>query len=338
MPSDPVDLVMATLLYNAVRTAVRAWSRGLAACGFDVPPWIRPRRVPRLLAEFADHSRRLRGAAPQTIAMEVWRLRSFLGFLARRRRTIRDVRLLDIDNFIVAMRRTMARSTVAQICSCIRIFLRFLHATGRVPHDLASAVLAPRHRASDRPPRAKPWSDVTAILRGIDRRTPEGCRDYALLTLMAVYGLAAREVRDLRLDDIDWTGVRFRVRRSKTGREIMLPLLPGISRAIVAYVRHGRPTRTTSRALFVQALPPHREIRHSGSIAKILRRHAEAVDVGDFLGSHAMRHSHATRQVELGAPPKVVGDILGHIKPSSTSIYMRVALRRLEGLALPVPR
>jgi len=55
-------------------------------------------------------------------------------------------------------------------------------------------------------------------------------------------------------------------------------------------------------------------------------------------GSHVLRHSHACRQIEGGAPPKVVSDILGHRRPSSTSAYVRVATERLRRMALPVPK
>jgi integrase/recombinase XerD len=56
------------------------------------------------------------------------------------------------------------------------------------------------------------------------------------------------------------------------------------------------------------------------------------------LGAHAFRHSHATRQVDGGANIKVVSDILGHRNVSSTSVYVRVALKRLRVVALAVPR
>ena len=56
------------------------------------------------------------------------------------------------------------------------------------------------------------------------------------------------------------------------------------------------------------------------------------------IGAHAFRHSHASRQVDAGANLKVVSDILGHRSPSSTSVYVRVALARLRTVALPVPR
>jgi site-specific recombinase XerD len=59
---------------------------------------------------------------------------------------------------------------------------------------------------------------------------------------------------------------------------------------------------------------------------------------GTMIGAHAFRHSHATRQVDAGVHPQVLGDILGHRRPSSTSAYVRVAMRRLRRIALPVPQ
>jgi site-specific recombinase XerD len=57
-----------------------------------------------------------------------------------------------------------------------------------------------------------------------------------------------------------------------------------------------------------------------------------------MLGGHVLRHSHASRQVEQQAPPRVLSSILGHLDPESTSVYTRVAVERLRGIALPVPR
>ena len=232
-----------------------------------------------------------------------------------------------------------SRSTLAHVCSCVRLFFRFLHATGRIPHDLASGVISPRIVAGEKPPRAIPWPDVRTILRRTDRTTRLGRRDYAVLLLMTVYGLGAAEVLGLRLEDVDWAGARLHVRRRKTRQEILLPLLPAVAHAVAGYLRDGRPVGTRTRSLFVQMRSPHREMAGAAVIAQILKRRARLAGVqAPFLGSHALRHSHATRQIELGAPQKVVGDILGHRKPGSTSVYVGVALGRLRTVALPVPR
>jgi len=42
--------------------------------------------------------------------------------------------------------------------------------------------------------------------------------------------------------------------------------------------------------------------------------------------------------MELGTPPKLIGDILGHRDPESTSAYLRVATEGLRQISLPVPR
>jgi integrase/recombinase XerD len=50
-----------------------------------------------------------------------------------------------------------------------------------------------------------------------------------------------------------------------------------------------------------------------------------------------LRHSHAARQIDLGARPRVVSDILGHRDPESISAYVRIATERLRDVSLPLP-
>ena len=330
-------------VWCGARCALRAWSWGLAACGESVPDWApasSPTASPSpLLADFARYRREVRGVAESTLSLETDDLIAFLKFLRSRRRGPLRVRLTDIDAYVIELRKRLALRTVARVCTSIRAFLRFLHATGRLPFDFASSVAAPTLRWRSELPRALPWRDVRIILSAIDRKCRVGRRDYALLLAMAVYGLGAGEVRSLSLDDVDWAGGTFRVRRPKTGREIVLPLLPAVARALLGYLRSGRPKHTASRALFVKMHCPYDALPSSSAIRHILIKHAHAAGIdGPFLGSHALRHSHATRQIDLGVLPKLVGDILGHLTPASTSIYARVALRRLRHVALPVPR
>ena len=83
---------------------------------------------------------------------------------------------------------------------------------------------------------------------------------------------------------------------------------------------------------------PHEPIT-SGAIRHRIRHYARLGGISSkVIGAHAFRHSHASRQVDSGANVKVVSDILGHRSSSSTSVYVRVALKRLRSVALPVPR
>lgn len=336
-----------TETWKNVRTALHRWAEALQSLGEPVPRWrpgvaIRPGRVVRscaLLEEYAEHMRRYRGSGPRTVAGQRFFLEHLLKFLRRRRRSVRRIRLIDIDALLSERSRHWSVRTLADLCTAVRGFVRFLYLTGRLRIDLSAAVLAPRVRRAERPPRALPWPDVQRILRRVERKSPVGRRDYALLLTMATYGCGAGEIIRLELADIDWQASTVRLMRPKTGVEIRLPLLPALARALSDYLRHGRPPHAPTRAVFVRMKPPHLALAASSAVRHILCRWAERAQVrAAFLGSHALRHSHASRQLELGTAPKLIGDILGHRDPQSTAVYLRVATGRLRALALPVPR
>jgi len=276
--------------------------------------------------------------ADSTIANETYYIRQFISFMRRRSRRIRSVRIVDVDEFIELYTKDFALKTVAGVCSSLRAFLKFLHATGLLKHDLAASVVPPRMVARDRPPRAIPWNDVRRVLRAIDVRSPIGRRDRALFLMMASYGMGVGEVRGLTLDDIDWTAQTMRIRRPKTGVSVVLPLLPAVAKAVADYLRDGRPAHASTRAIFVSSHMPHKPLSGPSTVFHRLKKYADDAGVELGAGTHGLRHAHATRQVERGAPPKIVGDILGHRDPASMSSYVRVAIERLRKIALPVPR
>lgn len=322
-------------------SALRALAYALSTVGERLPAWRARRPAPAPDPEwvpFADYLRAVRGSPPATIHKKITQLTAFRQFRRRRGSAARPIRLADVDAYIVACRRRYARTTVADICSALRTYLRFLYASGRLEADVAHGVMAPVVRVAERPHRALPWNDVQRLLAAPDRSTPCGRRDYALLLMMSLYGLGAGEVIGLSLDDIDWRAATVRIVRPKTRVVFQLPLLPSVARALVDYLKHGRPPHTSARSLFVSARTPFARLAGSTAVRHILHRAARQAGVtAPFLGTHVLRHTHACRQLELGTVPKVIGDILGHRDPDSTSAYLRVATARLRELSLPVP-
>lgn len=326
---------------HAARNAMHAWSCALQVLRVPVPPWRAtpaPRRWPPLVGAYDEYRRCHRGVSARTLLRDLPLASDFLGSLHARRRSVAALSVKDIDSFVDELSTRLGRRTVADLCSSLRCFLRFLRATGRIQRDLASCVVGPRSRVDERPPRALPWESVRRILRAIPRDRRVGQRDYAMFLLMAAYGLGAGEIVALRIDDIDWRAGILRARRPKTAVPIELPLLPAVARAIAAYLRRARPRTTAARALFVTAGLPHRALTTSVLRHQARVYAARAGVVAATLGAHVFRHSYATRQVDFGAPAKIVGDILGHRRPSSMSVYVRLALRRLRSVGLPVPR
>ena len=167
----------------------------------------------------------------------------------------------------------------------------------------------------------------------VDRRTPAGRRDYAILVLLVTYGLRAREVGAMTLDDVDWKRDRIRVPERKAGHSTGYPLSPTVGAALLDYLRHGRPT-TTERRIFLRVLAPQGPFTQnaiSGRVAYYL--HRAGINV-PRAGSHTLRHTCVQRLVDADFPFKVIGDYVGHRAAESTEIYAKVAVEALREVAL----
>ena len=161
--------------------------------------------------------------------------------------------------------------------------------------------MGPRFHLSQRPPRTLPWDDVRRILRSIEKKRSPGRRDFAIILLLATYGLGAAEVLALRLEDIDWRGSAIRTRRPKTKAQIELPLLPGVARALTDYLRWERPPAKGKAHLFLRKNMPYEPIT-SGAIRHRIRYWATLASIpARVLGAHAFRHYAASRTM-----PRVV--------------------------------
>jgi site-specific recombinase XerD len=330
-------------VFDAAHGALSTWATARRTLGEELPPWV-PATNPLtslapVLREFAEYLRDHRGNPAVTIHKKAEHVKRLLAYLRRRHRRPNRARLTDIDGFLIECRKRYARATAADIGCSVRSFMRFMVATGRMTVDLADSIVGPIVRPAERPHRTLPWGDVQRILRVVDRSTRCGRRDYALLLMMSSYGLGAGEVIRLMLDDIDWQAGTIHVHRPKTGAEILLPLLPAVARALALYLRYGRPVHAQTRNVFITLRAPHKALACSVTVRHILHTHARRAGVSaPFLGTHALRHTHACRQLELGTQTKLIGDILGHRDPESTSAYLRVSVEGLRQMALPVPR
>ncbi|NKM67630.1 site-specific integrase [Rhizobium laguerreae] len=326
------------------RSALQALNRVYHLMRLSPPDWRPPRSMKvkppstPLLAQYAAYLTQHRGNPQATVHKKLDHLGKLSDHLVLGNRDWHSMQLVDIDAFLVDCAARYSQSHVGDIACTVRCFCRFLHWSGRSPVDISEAVIAPVQRRYERPRRALSWEDVQRLLRAVDRSSPRGLRDYAILLMMSVYGFGAGEIIRLQFQDIDWDAGTLSVCRPKTGVAFTLPLLPPVAEALAHYLRHGRPADTPTRHLFVPLKMPLEAFVGSSAIRHIVVKHAKIAGIdAPFLGSHVLRHSHAARQIDLGARPQVVSELLGHRDPESVSAYVRIATTSLREVALPVP-
>jgi len=186
-------------------------------------------------------------------------------------------------------------------------------------------------------PRGIASEQVHRLLRGIDRSTPTGRRDYAILLLLARLGLRSGEVAFLELEDIDWQDGCLSV-HGKGGRRTQLPLPTDVGAAIAAYLRHGRPPCATSRRVFLRDRAPIRGFLSPCAVGAVVHHALLRAGIdAPTTGAHQFRHSLATQMLRQGASLAEIGGLLGHRSPETTKIYTKVDLDALRTLALPWP-
>ena len=146
------------------------------------------------------------------------------------------------------------------------MFLRYAHREGAIGRDLSGAVEWPQVYRLSSIPRSITWEEVGTVLAGVDRRSPCGKRDWAILLLLVTYGLRGREVAALTLDDIDWKRERLRVPERKAGHSTAFPLSASVGEALVDYLQHGRPRSDERRVFFRAVAPVDRSARPRSSL------------------------------------------------------------------------
>jgi integrase/recombinase XerD len=294
----------------------------------------------RLLTAYHEYLERRRGFAPSTIARHTTLAGDFLRFLHYddQERSLPQVQAGDLETFLVQTSHRVGRITMQKVIAILRSFLKFLAASGRVPAGLDRHLDSPRHHRDERLVRALPWQDILSLLRGIDRSTSKGCRDYAMLLLIATYGLRRSEVTSLAVDDIRWRAGVIRVPRPKVGTPLVLPLTEEAGTALIEYLRQ-RTGNPSERQLFLRVRAPQGPIEPTAvnDAFDAWARHA-GVRAPGLGGPHALRHGVAMHLLRQGTPLKTIGDLLGHRSAESTGVYLRLQIEDLRDVALPLPQ
>jgi integrase/recombinase XerD len=324
----------------AARTAIEH-ARRVAPERFSIPCHAIPEPNGPFLAAFLDHLRRVQGLEPKTCE----------GLLVTARRILvwyndqvpdQPLAAMTGEHVLAVVEHLLSLSTNdytrTSTTSYTRTFLRFLRWSDLNSQDLARFVpRTPCWRLAHLPPRL-PWEDVSRTIGAIDVTRPSGVRDRALLLLLATTGLRNKELRSLELQDIHWRAAEVLVRRTKTGRDRLVPLLQEAGEALADYVLHARP-KTDSQRVFLSYVPPVGPFKSSSPVSRIVRSRLEraGIKLSRVAGAHLVRHSLATQLVKQRRPINEVADLLGHRSIDTTAIYVKVALPQLADVALPFP-
>jgi site-specific recombinase XerD len=299
-------------------------------------PSIRPSEIDRLVLEYDGHLAEVGAFAPLTRQYLRRYAREFLQTrLIHGRLELRSLRPRDLVSYVQGQATRLKPSSLRVLAGALRSLLRFLYLIGRGDERLVSAVPRPAPWPRSTLPQVLSDEQSQAFLHSFDQSTGTGLRDYAMAMCLSRLGMRTHEVAALTLHDFDRDRSTLRLRQTKQRRERLLPLLPDVARAIVNYLRRGRPP-TDSDALFVRHRAPLGQALRVHHVRGAMRRALQRGGLAST-GVHLLRHTLATRLHRRGIGLKAIADLLGHGSLDTTARYARVNLEELRQAALPWP-
>jgi integrase len=84
-------------------------------------------------------------------------------------------------------------------------------------------------------------------------------RNFAMLMLEKYTGLRETDIKDLKLDDIDWRNAEIKIIQNKTGKPLSLPLIREVGDALSDYILNARP-KCDCREIFIRACAPYTKL------------------------------------------------------------------------------
>src|SRR5690554_5307214 len=263
-----------------------------------------------------------KGLSSNTIDAYMADLQKLLDFAESRNLSLSEISFQHLEEFLAGLYDTGIKArSVARILSGVKSFFQFLMLDGYIEEDPSQLLESPK--VGLKLPVVLSVEEIDAILSQIDLSTAEGTRNYAIIETLYSCGLRVSELTNLRFSDLFFDEGFIRV-QGKGSKQRLVPISETAILKINNYLLH-RSRQTVKRGyedvLFLSS--------RGSAISRVtvfyyIRQYAEAAGIKKEISPHVFRHSFATHLLERGANIRVIQEMLGHEKITTTEIYTHI--------------
>ncbi len=229
-----------------------------------------------------------------------------------------NVTLETLRKFLSEQQALSARSQ-ARLITSLKTFFKFLVFDEALKADPTELLDSPK--IGRKLPEYLTDSEIDKMIDHVDRSTPEGERNRAILEVLYGCGLRVSELIGLRQSDIFPKEGFLRV-IGKGDKERLVPIHPYALEALELYIDSVRVHIEVQRGEEDIVFLSKRGKRMARStVFTFIQQLAEKAGIRKKIGPHTFRHSFATALVNNGADLRVVQQLLGHESITTTEIY-----------------
>ena len=148
---------------------------------------------------------------------------------------------------------------------------------------------------------------------------------------MVIYsgGLRLSEVKNLRLEDLDYDRKQIFIKAAKGKKDRYTLLSEKLKTILNEYITIYSP----EKYLFES---PEKGKYSARSIQVIFKRAAVLADVKKQVTIHTLRHSFATHLLENGTNLRYIQELLGHSSSKTTELYTHITSKGMNAVKSPL--
>lgn len=261
-------------------------------------------------------------AKPRTVEEYSKSLRVFFRYL--KERGIRQPTRETVISYRDHLKSEYKAATVNAYMVPVRLLFRWAQQERLYPNiaeHIKGAKLSKAHKRD-----AMTIPQVKDVLAGMDRRTLQGKRDYAIVAMMVTCGLRTIEVSRANIGDLRTVGdstVLFIQGKGRDDKDEYVKVEPPVEKAVRAYLK-ARGPQGPSAPLFASLSDRNAgQAMTTRSISRIAKDSFVLAGYDSaMLTAHSLRHTAATTALLDGAPLHEVQQFMRHSDPATTMIYV----------------
>ena len=278
----------------------------------------------KMFQEYLSYLSGEKNASPHTITAYQKDLEDFFIYLKSENLKETSIDHLDVRRYLMYLRQQgISNSSMARKLSSLRSYYHFLVRENVLEDNPLTLVSSPKE--TKKLAQYVHYEDLRELLTLPDR-TPGGLRDRAIMEILYGGGLRVSELCSLHLDQIIFPIRSLKV-MGKGRKERLVPLGDYAIDALKDYLEKGRPMLVKADNLNETAVFLNQRNGHGitdRAIRDILDKYVLQMSKTLKISPHMLRHSYATHMLENGADIRIIQELLGHERLSTTQIYTHI--------------
>ena len=219
-----------------------------------------------------------------------------------------------------------AASSRYRIMTMLKDFFHYLKKEGIILADPAAYIelpKVPRTISRDIPK----LEEINRLISFMDKNTPLGLRNRAMIEIMYGTGLRVQEILNLRIEDIDFENRYVTVREGKNKKDRVVPVNLIALESVKEYMGETGERQPGEYVFLKEESRGRIDIQ---TVRGMISVYARKAGIKKHLVPHSFRYACATHMLYNGADIRYIQEMLGHSCLSTTQGYTKVVKEGLK--------